>query len=118
MKQIGILFACIVCIFVIQGLVRSIWSLWEKQDVLIAKQEELARVKKEYAELKEQEKRINNPRFVEEEIRNKLFLVKPNEKLVILPTDVLEVKTEVKTEKKVEKPAYQQWLALFMQGKL
>lgn len=113
MKKALFIIACLICLLVIQGLVRSIFTLWEKRDVYASKQEELARVKKEHESLKEQEKIVNDPQFAEKEIRNKLFLVKPNEKIVLLPTGISEKETK-SYKKKQEKPIYEQWLKLFL----
>lgn len=118
MKKALFLLICLVCLFVIQGLVRSIITLWEKREVYVSKQEELVRVKKEHASLKEQEKKVNDPLFAEKEIRNKLFLVKPNEKIVLLPTGILEREAKSHEKKIQEKPVYEQWLTLFLNGKL
>lgn len=117
MKKLIFFLICVVCLFIIQGLVRSIVTLWEKQDLLIVKQKELSRVKSEQGKLKEQAKAVNDPSFIEEESRNKLFLVKPNESVVILPKDALSDKKTGKLEKpKPTLPAYQQWISLLVSG--
>lgn len=118
MKKVIVLFICIVCLFVIQGLVRSIWTLWEKRDVLVRKQEELNRIKKEYAALKKHEQKVNDPQFAEAEIRNKLFYVKPNEKVVLLPLGIATEKGKQKDEKKDTRPVYQQWISMLVKGTL
>lgn len=118
MKKIAFFIGILVCLLIIQGLVRSIWTLWEKKDVLVSKQEELTRAKKRYENLKAQEKRVRDPQFAEGEIRNKLFLVKPDEKIVVLPSGVVSEKMQEKKEKTVEKPSYQQWFSLFFNGLL
>lgn len=118
MKKALFLLSIIISFFVIHGLVRSIITLWEKRGVYVSKQEELVRVKKEYAVLKEQEKQVNDPQFAEKEIRNKLFLVKPDENVVILPAGIGDEAKPTTEKKKEEKPAYEQWMALFLSGRL
>src|SRR3990167_7781641 len=77
MKKILFIVAIVASIFIINSLVRSIYDLWKKQDLITQAQKEL-----------EREKHQNN-QFVEEEARNKLLLVKPGEESVIIPQDLL-----------------------------
>src|SRR3990167_4539257 len=113
MKKLGFFLGIVICLLVIQSLVRSIWTLWEKRDLLVAKQEELVRVKKRYEALKLQEKKVEDPQFAEREIRDKLFLAKPDEKIVILPSGVLSESTSQKKKQKVAVSVYKQWIGLF-----
>jgi hypothetical protein len=56
---------------------------------------------------------VKKPGFVEEEARNKLFLAKPGEGIVIIPTDVLST-TSSKTKKALDsRPNWQKWWELF-----
>ncbi|MDP3941455.1 MAG: septum formation initiator family protein [bacterium] len=118
MKKIGFFLVIVICFLVIQSLVRSIWTLWEKKDLLVTKQEELTRVKKRYEALKAQEKEVTNPQFAEKEIRDKLFLVKPDEKVVVLPRNVLAESAKQQEKKPKAASPYKQWISLFMTGKL
>ncbi|MEN9407483.1 MAG: Septum formation initiator [Candidatus Parcubacteria bacterium] len=116
MKKVLFLLVCITLLFIIHGLFRSILTLWEKKDVYVAKQQELERVKKENTALKAQEKTVTDAQFAEKEIRNKLFMVQPDENVVVLPADVGK---EAKTPKKrhvVAIPVYEQWISLFVKG--
>lgn len=69
--------AIIVCILIINGLVHSIYDLWKKQDLVVSAKDELAKEKQKNQELKTQLVYVQSGEFVEEEARNKLFMVKP-----------------------------------------
>lgn len=116
MKKVLFFLVCIVLLFIIHGLFRSIITLWEKKDVYVAKKLELERVKKEHIVLKEQEKTVTDSQFAEKEIRNKLFLVKPDENVVVLPSDVGKETKAPKKKHVAARPVYEQWLSLFVKG--
>jgi cell division protein FtsB len=118
MKRVAVIIVIFICLFIIQGLVRSIWTLWEKKDVLREKQEELVRAKREYASLKEKEKEVTNPQFAEAQIRDKLFLVKPNEKIVLLPSGMPSEKKKKEAAPVIAVPIYLQWFRLFQTGRM
>lgn len=74
---------------------------------MTAKQE-LDKAKEENRRLKVRLTQVNSDSFVEEEARDKLFLVKPGESGVILPHETTE-----NASKKPELPNWQKWLRLF-----
>lgn len=53
-------------------------------------------------------------RFAEEEIRNKLGLVKPGEKVVVIPRS--DERRTMNDERKKEEPNYVKWWKLFFGG--
>lgn len=110
-KKVAFFITIIICLVIINGLVRSIYDLWNKQDVVVRARHELDREKQKNDELKIQLGFVKSNEFVEEEARNKLFLVKPGESDVIIPESLIK-KKEVK--KVVVIPAWQQWLNLFL----
>lgn len=111
MKRLLFLVTIIVCLVIINQLARSIYNLWNKQGLVVKAQKDLEREKKENKELKERLSYVQSTRFIEEEARNKLFLVKPGEEGVIIPEDLLATK---KQQKVVEKSSWEEWLALFL----
>ncbi len=113
MKKTIVIVICLISIFIIHGLVRSIVTLWEKKEVFSAAQEELVRVKEENRRLKQQQKIVQNPTFLEEQARNKLFLVKTGEKIVLLPSQTPQ-KEQIKKRQAVF--PFMQWLQLFWTG--
>jgi cell division protein FtsB len=112
-KKVAFFITIIVSLIIINGLVRSIIDLWNKQDVVTTARQELNREKQKNEELKVQLGYVKSEQFVEEEARNKLFLVKPGESDVIIPPSLIE-KKEIK--KPVVLSPWEQWMKLFLEG--
>ncbi len=96
MKKIIFIAIVILSIFIINSLIRSIYDLWSKQDLVLKTKQELQSEKEENQRLKSQLSVVGGNRFIEEEARNKLFLVKPEEEQVIIPKDLLNGNFEKK----------------------
>src|SRR5258708_7194370 len=90
-KKIGFFTIILVLILTINNLIHSIYTVWQKQDLIIQAQKNLAAAKEENQRLKKDITQVNRPQFVESEARDKLLLAKPGEGIVILPTDKLTV---------------------------
>lgn len=110
-KKVAFFVTIVVCLFIINGLIHSIFDLWNKQDVVVKARQELDLEKQKNDELKVQLGYVKSEEFVEEEARNKLFLVKPGESDVIIPKNLIK-KEEVKPPP--PPPNWQQWLNLFI----
>ncbi len=110
MKKIIFGFVVIVCLLIIKNFAFSIASLWQKQDLLVQKQKELDVVKKKNKDLVDKLLVVQSEQYVEEEARNKLFMIKPNEQELVIPDS--KDKKEVKSDT-TNKPYWQQWLELF-----
>lgn len=108
MKKVLYFSAVIVCLLVINNLLHSIYDLWHKQDLVVSAQKDLEKQKEENKRLKLHLTQVNSDKFVEQEARDKLLLVKPGESGVILP----DVASKV-TKKEVNLPNWQKWLKLF-----
>jgi cell division protein FtsB len=109
-----IVFFCILLlsIFVINNMVRSIYGLWQKQSLAGQVQSELAQVEKENSRLKHQLSSVNTSQFVEEEARDKLFLVKPGEKVMVIPS--LPVEASQRAMQVVDRrPNWERWWRVF-----
>ncbi len=89
MRKILFIVLTVSLILVIIGLTRSIYGLWKKQDLVISYQKQLAKQKNENQVLKQKLSTTNNPKFLEEQARDNLFLVKPGEQGVIIPKELL-----------------------------
>ena len=108
MKKIIYIGGMLVLVLIINGLAHSIYDLWSKRDVLTEAQRTLEREKEENQKLKQDLSRVNTREFIEQEARNKLFLAKPDERVVIIPV------ASKSAEKKVaEKPNWKKWIDLF-----
>lgn len=114
MKKTLFIITIIASVFVINNLVRSIYSLWQKQHLLGKAEKQLQEEKKRNETLKNQLKTVENPEFVEKEARNKLFLAKPGESQVILPhDDATASKAAQNTPSFSLEPNWKQWWEVF-----
>lgn len=108
MKKIIYISTVLFLLLVINGLSRSIYDLWTKRDVVSEARKDLEKEKAENQELKKDLSRVKTKEFIEEEARNKLFLTKPDEKVVIIP-----VASKSAEKKEAPKPNWQKWAELF-----
>lgn len=110
MKKVLFLLTITASLFIIKDLLSSIYTLWSKKDLLVVARRELAREKSEQLQLKARLKDVKEGSFIESEARNKLFLVKPGEQVVVVPHAQTEVK---KVTVAVKRPNWQAWIDLF-----
>jgi len=113
MKKIFFIGFIIVCLLIINSLARSVFSLWQKQDFIVKAEKELKEKEEENKQIKQELKIAESSEFVEEEARNKLFMVKPGENRVFLPKELSNLgggskKTEAKGD-----PNWKKWWNLF-----
>lgn len=111
MKKAVFILIVIVCILIINSLIRSIYDLWSKQDLLVSAQKELEAEKLKNAKLKGELSYVQSDQFIEETAHNKLFLVKPGEQQVLIAKDLISENEAKKREEKI--PNWQKWLQLF-----
>ncbi|MCL5434811.1 MAG: septum formation initiator family protein [Patescibacteria group bacterium] len=109
LKKAIFIVVVIVLLVIINNLVRSIYDIWSKQDLLNQAQKELTREEQKNQKLKAELSFVQTPKFIEEEARNKLFLVKPGEQQVLIPNK----STESSKKQEVQIPNWQKWLNLF-----
>jgi cell division protein FtsB len=108
-KKTFFLIIVIVFLLFINNLVHSIYDIWSKQDLLNQAQKELTTEESKNQKLKAELSYVQTPKFVEEEARNKLFLVKPGEQEVLIANNATQSsKIQVK-----QSPNWQKWLNLF-----
>lgn len=111
MKKILFFAVLIGSLLVINNLVRSISDLWRKQDLIEQVKIDVEKEKKDNQKLKERLSEAQSEQFIEEQARNKLFLVKPDEKFALIPQNLL--KTPSPSVPPPVLPNWQQWLKLF-----
>ena len=109
-KKIAFFLAIGLCFIVINSLTRSIYDLWHKQDLVVKAQNNLNKEEEENQRLKSQLAHVTSDQFIEEEARNKLFMVKTGESGVILPQGLGSVKPAASVR---ELPNWQKWVNLF-----
>ncbi len=110
MKRIIYFAAIVFLLTVIANLSFSIVTLWSKRDVLTQAQSQLIKEQEEQRNLKKQWKQVNSPNFVEQQARDKLFLGKPGESLVLIPT---ASPSAVQQQSASQEPVLEQWWKLF-----
>ncbi len=111
MKKAVFILIVIVCLLIINNLVRSIYDLWHKQDLLVSAQKELEAEKLKNAKLKGEFSYVQSGLFIEETARNKLFLIKPGEQQVLISKDLINKDNSQKPKENI--PNWQKWLQLF-----
>jgi cell division protein FtsB len=110
MKKAIFILIVLVLLFIINGLAHSIYDLWHKQDLLTTAQRELSIEKMENQKLKGELSYVKNQSFIEEQARNKLFLVKPGEQEVLISPDLSQTQAKQQAQ---NIPNWQKWLKLF-----
>lgn len=112
MKKLIFLIVLFSSLLIINNLVHSIYSLWQKQEFLVKAQREFAKEKKENEELKEKLKAVESKDFVEKQARNKLLLLRPGESQIIIP-NALQASESSKETTQEFKPNWRKWWELF-----
>lgn len=112
MKRIFFISVLVVSLLIINNLVRAIYSLWQKKDLITKAQTAVEKEKKENSTLKKQWEAVNKPGYVEEQARDKLFMGKQGEQVVLLPKNALQAAKEKKESPKPQ-PYWRQWWELF-----
>jgi cell division protein FtsB len=111
MKKLLYILIIIISIYIINNLIRSIYNLWQKQDLVTQAREELQKEKNTNAKLKDQLVQVKRPDFIEEEARNKLFMVREGESIVLVPSISTPSKTH--SVKKQQKYHWEEWIKFF-----
>ncbi len=111
-KRISYLVVVFGLVIVNYGLIRSIIDTWNKQSIVKDAKAKLEIEKQESLSLKKQFSYVQSNAFIENEARDKLFLVRPGESEVLIPKDLLS-----SSDSKVSSlpsPTWKQWLNLFL----
>ena len=111
MKKAVFILIVIVMLLIINSLIRSIYELWNKQDLLTSAQQELDAQKLKNLKLKAEFSYTQTPQFIDEQAHNKLFLVKPGEQSVFISQKLIQKEAEKKAKDNI--PNWQKWLQLF-----
>lgn len=114
MKKVFFFLIVIGSLLIINNLVQSIYSLWQKQYLVLNTRRQLDREKEANQKLKAQLVQVTQTDFVEQEARNKLFLVKPGEQVVVVPQESKKTSSAATSGPVIHKPNWQQWLDLFL----
>ena len=112
-KKIVFFTTIVISIIIINGLVRSIYDLWNKQDVVERARVDLEKQRQENKELQAQLSYVKSDEFIEKEARDKLFMVKEGESKVLIPDSLIE---KEEPEEVIVVPNWKKWLDLFIEG--
>lgn len=111
MKKVLFIIVVIVCLVIINNLVRSIHSIWQKNSLATDAQRELNYQKQESERLKSELSYVQTQEFIEKEARDKLFMGKSKESIVLGAQD--QDAQNLSNNKKHNKPNWKKWLGLF-----
>lgn len=112
-KKIIFFTIIIVSFFIINNLVHSIYTLWQKQNLVVTAKKELEREKEENQELKRKLSLAKDPNFIEEEARNRLFLTKPGENVIVIPTEAIKSNPARQKNSADTRQNWEKWRDLF-----
>lgn len=113
LKKIVFFSIIILSLFVINNFIHSIYNLWQKNDLIVRAKQDLEKEKKDNQTLKKKLVDVQKPEFVEEEARNKLFLAKPGEGVIVMPTDTLGTDSSKQKPPVDTRPNWVKWWDLF-----
>lgn len=113
LKRILYFVIIIAAFFILHNLAQSLYTVWQKKDLILEAQHTLEREKKENREMKAKLAQAKGQDFVEEEARDKLFMAKPGEKILIIPTSAVEGAKSSKPKPKDMRPNWQKWQEVF-----
>ena len=78
-SRLIMIFISIILILVIVSIIRSIYSLWQKEQLVIEQEQLKEKLVQEQKQLQAKLKYVENPEFIEQQARNKLNLQKEGE---------------------------------------
>lgn len=114
MKRALFFIILIVSLFVINNLVRSIFNLWQKQQLVEQARKELSKEKEENQRLKNELSNVESQGFIEEQARNKLLLLKPEEQRILISDNLTSATESGKKSTSERKEAnWKRWRELF-----
>lgn len=111
MKRVLFIVVLIASLLVIRSLVVSIYTLWQKQDLMVQTQDRLKKEKERNRELQERIIQAQSPLFIEEQARNKLFMGREGEQEIIVSQRLLGPNSTQSASASVSN--LQQWINLF-----
>lgn len=112
-KRIFFIITILASIFIINNLIQSIYTLWSKKQLVLNMKNEAEKEIEENKELKKKLNIVEKPQFIEKEARDKLFLAKPGDEIVVLSEKDLKASQEVKPKPKDTRPNWRKWWELF-----
>lgn len=100
-------------LYLIVSLGQNIWGWKKATNRIQSTEEKLKLLAYEELELKKRLTEVESDSFVETEVRNKLHLGRPGDKMVVLPENLSEVGLPESPEPKVLRPNWALWAEKF-----
>lgn len=113
MKKTIFFIIVVASVFIIKNLIGSIYTLWNKQELLSQTERTLEKEQQKNKRLKDQLSYVKSSEFLEEEARNKLFLVKPGEREVVISSKLLHASSSAQIIPVEPKANWKKWIDLF-----
>ena len=110
-KTISFCFLILSFILII-NLFRDVWRLIQAENRIIETEHKLNSVVKKNEEFVKRQNYYKSDAFLDEQIRNKLQMAKPEETILILPRQISEARSQ-ESQKSQQLTNWQKWLALF-----
>ncbi len=96
---------------VIVNLSRSIYTLWNRYNLVHMREDDLVMAKDTNQALLRKLAEIENPLYIEKQAREKLNMTKEGEQVILLPGEELQVAEEISQLPAI--PYWNQWWELF-----
>lgn len=113
MRKIIFILIAIAFFFIIQGMFRGVFDLWQKKELVEKVKNELEEKVSENKKLKYQLKIAESEEFIEKEARNKLLMVKDGEKEIVIDEGLLAESDKKEGKKEDKRSNPQKWWDLF-----
>ncbi len=113
LKKLAFFAILIASLLTINNLVHSTYTLWQKNHLVVKTKLELEKEKKDNEALKKKLTQVQNPQFIEEEARNKLFLAKPGERVIVIPKEQLQATPSSPAKPIDTRPNWKKWWDVF-----
>lgn len=111
MKKVLYVLIIMVSLYIVNSLVRSIYGLWQKRDLIVIAKEELRKEQNEEKKYKDELARVKRVDFIEEEARNKLFMGRPGEQIILIDKNA---KFKIAPVVTPPQPHWKEWLNFFL----
>lgn len=112
MKRIIFFTILVIATLSIVHSVSAIYTLWQKRNLVAESRSELQKTQEKNKKLQQDLATVSTQSFIEEEARNKLFLLKPQEATVFIDKNLLSSK-QATLISKTTIPTWLQWWNLF-----
>jgi cell division protein FtsB len=115
-KKIAFFTVMLLAVLTINNLAHSIYTIWQKQDLITKAQRNLDAEKNENRKLKQNIAKVNQPQFIESQARDNLYLAKQNEEIVVIPTGTILSKSSLPSSPQDMRQNWQKWWDFFFKS--